>query len=103
MIIVESTFSLANLLTNEALTILDLKPYLSPDFVKVFTAKPDTKHLGKVFHEKCKLGYDMLLANRADIRIRFALLLDANIPELRHKDIVYLGSCLTVLNHSRCI
>ena len=39
----------------------------------------------------------MLLANRADIRIRFALLLDANIPELRHKDIVYLGSCLTVL------
>ena len=74
-----------------------MKAYLSPDFVKVFTAKPDTKHLGKVFHEKCKLGYDMLLANRADIRIRFALLLDANIPELRHKDIVYLGSCLTVL------
>ena len=93
---------MANLLTNEALTNLDLKTYLSPDFVKVFTAKPDTKHLGKVFHEKCKLGYDMLLANRADIRIRFALLLDANIPELRHKDIVYLGSCLTV-NHSRCI
>ena len=73
-----------------------MKTDLSPDFVKVFTAKPDTKHLGKVFHEKCKLGYDMLLANRADIRIRFALLLDANIPELRHKDIVYLGSCLTV-------
>ena len=73
-----------------------MKTYLSPDFVKVFTAKPDTKHLGKVFHEKCKLGYDMLLANRADIRIRFALLLDANIPELRHKDIVYLGTCLTV-------
>ena len=94
---------MANLLTNEVLTILDLKTYLSPDFVKVFTAKPDTKHLGKVFHEKCKLGYDMLLANRADIRIRFALLLDANIPELRHKDIVYLGSCLTVLNHSRSI
>ena len=93
---------MANLLTNEALTILDLKTYLSPDFVKVFTAKPDTKHLGKVFHEKCKLGYDMLLANRADIRIRFALLLDANIPELRHKDIVYLGSCLTV-NQSHCI
>ena len=89
-------------MTNEVLTILDLKTYLSPDFVKVFTAKPDTKHLGKVFHEKCKLGYDMLLANRADIRIRFALLLDANIPELRHKDIVYLGSCLTV-NQSHCI
>ena len=43
-----------------------------------------------VFKEKCRLGYQRILERRSDIRIRFGVLLDAGITELRQSDIQYL-------------
>ena len=55
----------------------------------------------KIFEKKCRLGYQIILDKRSDIRMRFGLLLDAGIAELSLKDIEYLGKISTKRGISR--
>ena len=57
----------------------------------------------KNFEKKCRLGYQIILDKRSDIRMRFGLLLDAGIAELSLKDIEYLGKTLLRENFEYCL
>ena len=53
----------------------------------------------KTFKDKCRLAYIRVLEKRHDIKIRFKVLVDADIPELKESDMAYLDDKLGYNRH----
>jgi len=67
---------------------------LTTDFVKVFAHGPDKELIRKIFLEKCIWAYERVLERRHDLKLRFLMLVNADLPELKYADLQYLDQKL---------
>jgi len=50
--------------------------------------------LKETFKDKCEWAYRLILERRHDLKVRFKVMVDAGIPELKEKDLLYLDTVL---------